>query len=143
MTEIEDNLTTRISDLIHDAQTYIESNSDWIYYFLNPIAGGNEELFKCMKTYPDEWEDYISFNIIYISGSFITIEINIDDGSEQGIAFKRYIYLPTFSETVDRNKKIYEGKLNEIKINNIKEDIEYLKKRLKEKEDELKILESK
>ena len=143
MTEVEKNLTTRISNLFSEIKTYIESNSDWIYYFLNPLAGGNKELFQFMKENPDNWEDCIWFDILSIESSSITVEINIDDGTGQGICFRRLIYLPTFSETVNKNKKIYEGKLNEIQINNIKEDIEYLKKRLKEKEDELKILESK
>ena len=143
MTEVEKNLTTRISNLFSEIKTYIESNSDWIYYFLNPLAGGNKELFQLMKENPNNWEDCIWFDILSIESSSITVEINIDDGTGQGICFRRLIYLPAFSEIVNKNKKIYEGKLNEIQINNIKEDIEYLKKRLKEKEDELIILESK
>ena len=106
MTEVEKNLTTRISNLFSEIKTYIELNSDWIYYFLNPLAGGNKELFQLMKENPNNWEDCIWFDILSIESSSITVEINIDDGTEQGIFFRRLIYLPTFSETVNKNKKI-------------------------------------
>ena len=89
----------------------------------------------------NNWKDNITFSIDGISGSCVNITINIDDGSEEGINLKRYIYLSIFEENVNRNKKIYEGKYKEIKINNLNEDINRLKEILKEKENELKTLE--
>ena len=138
---MEENLTKKIGDLFNEVEEYIASNPDWVYYFLNPLCGGNEELFECMMENPGDWEDYISFSIINMSSASLSIEINIDDGSEFGIHLKRYVYLPNFSKTVTRNKRLYEGKLISSQLSNLKEDIDRLKEILKEKEDKVKELE--
>lgn len=138
---MEENLTKKIGDLINEVETYIASNPDWVYYFLNPLCGGNEELFECMKEHPGDWEDYISFSIINMSSASLSIDIHIDDGSELGTHLKRYVYLPNFSVTVNRNKRLYEGKLISSQLSNLKEDIDRLKEILKEKEDKVKELE--
>lgn len=138
---MEENLTKKIGDLINEVEEYIASNPDWVYYFLNPLGSGNEEICKCMTEHPDDWEDYILFSVINMSSASLTIDINIDDGSELGICLKRYIYLPIFSETVNRNKKLYEGNLISSRLSNLKEDIDRLKEILKEKEDKVKELE--
>ena len=141
MIQMEENLAKKIGDLINEVEEYIASNPDWVYYFLNPLCDGNEELFDCMREHPDDWEDYISFSIINMTSVSLSVAINIDDGSELGICLKRYIYLPNFSETVTRNKKLYEGKLISSQLSNLKEDIDRLKEILKEKEDKVKELE--
>ena len=141
MIQMEENLTKKIGDLINEVEAYIASNPDWVYYFLNPLCGGNEELFECMREHPDDWEDYISFSIINMTSTSLSIDINIDDGSELGVSLKRYIYLLNFSETVNRNKKAYEGNLISSQLSNLKEDIDRLKEILKEKEDKVKELE--
>ena len=137
----EENLAKKIGDLINEVETYIASNHDWVYYFLNPLCGGNEELFECMREHPDDWEDYISFSIINITSVSLSVAINIDDGSELGVSLKRYIYLLNFSETVNRNKKAYEGNLISSQLSSLKEAIGHLKEILKEKEDKVKELE--
>ena len=141
MTQMEEKLAKKIGDLFNEVEEYIASNPDWVYYFLNPLCGGNEELFECMKENPGGWEDYISFTVTNMNSGSVSIAINIDDGSELGICLKRYIYLPNFSETVNRNKKLYEGNLISCQLSNLKEDIDRLKEILKEKEDKVKELE--
>lgn len=140
MTLKEKDLEEKMIALIEEIEDYISSNSDWVYYFLNPLAGGNKELFDCMEEHPDNWEDYISFHIVSIINFNVSIIINILDETELGTELNRHIYLPTFAETVERNKKLYDGKLNEIRIENIESDIDRLKNLLQEKEEELKTL---
>jgi len=137
MNDKEKDLATRISHLTRDITTYIDSNSDWIYYFLNPLAGGNDELFECMREHPDNWEDYIDFEIANVSGPSIHIKIHIDDYTDCGMVFPRYINLLNFEETVKRNKLLYDGKSDEIRRKNIEEDIIRLKDILNKKEEEL------
>lgn len=134
------SLLDRISNIFYDVDKYISSNPDWVYYFFNPYEG-NIELTNYIVKNANNWKDNITFSIDGISGSCVNITINIDDGSEEGINLKRYIYLSIFEENINRNKKIYEGKYKEIKINNLNEDINRLKEILKEKENELKTLE--
>ena len=141
MTTEEKDLASRINELERDVANYIDSNPNWIYYFLNPLLGGNDEIFDCIKEHPDDWKDYIDFEVSNINGSSIYIKIHIDDYTDCGIAFGRYIYLINFQETVERNKMIYDGKLNEIRRENIKADIINLKYALSKKEEELKKLE--
>lgn len=141
MTKEDIELSLSLTNLIEKVETYIKSNPIWIYYFLNPLARGNEELFECMKEHPNDWEDYIDFYItnVFINGASITI--TIDDGTELGTRLRRSINLNTFTDTVERNKKIYDGKLNEIKVKTLKEEIDTLKKTLERKEKELKAYE--
>lgn len=142
MTTEEEDLVSRINELERDIETYIDSNPDWIYYFLNPSAGGNEEIFDYIKEHPDDWKDYIDFEVSNISCSCIYIKIHIDDYTDCGITLGRYIYLINFKEAVERNKMLYDSKLDEIKRENIKADIMYLKDALLKKEEELKRLEN-
>ena len=141
MTQKEKDLVTRISGLVSDITTYIASNPNWIYYFLNPLAGGNEELFDCIKEHPDDWEDYIDFELDNALCSVIRIKIHVDDYTDYGLVFPRYINLLNFEETVERNKMLYDGKMDEIRKDGIKEDIARLKEALQKKEEELKKLE--
>lgn len=142
MTQKEKDLVTRSTELASDITTYIASNPNWIYYFLNPLAGGNEEIFDCIKEHPDDWEDYIDFDLANICGSSMQIKIHIDDYTDCGLVFPRYINLLNFEETVKMNKMLYDGKMDEIRKDGIKEDIARLKEALQKKEEELKKLES-
>lgn len=130
----------KISNLISEIDKYIKSNKDWVFYFLNPLAGtdgANKPLFDCMKEHPEDWEEYIDFSIIDINTSNIRINIHIDDNSDFGIELKRYIFIPHFEESVLRNRKIYDGHYDEIRIKNLEDDINELKSILEKKEIEL------
>ena len=143
MTSKEEELVTRSNELANDITNYIVSIPNWVYYFLNPLAGGNEELFDCIEEHPDDWEDYINFEIYNISGSHVQIKIHIDDYTDCGITLCRYIYIFNFEETVKKNKMLYDGKMDEVRRKNIEEDIMRLKDVLNKKEEELKKLEKK
>ena len=143
MTLKEKELDEKMIALFSEIEDYISSNPDWVYYFLNPLAGGNKELFDCMEEHPDNWDEYISFRIVSIATCDVAIVINILDETELGADLNRHIYLPVFSKTVERNKKLYDGKFNEIRIENIESDIVRLKNLLHEKEEELKTLKAK
>lgn len=145
---INNYFTEKIRNLISEIDTYIRSNKDWIFYFLNPLAGtdgANKPLFDCMKEHPEDWEEYIDFSITDINSNStnIRININIDDNSDFGIELKRYIFLPNFEESVSKNKKIYGGHYDEIKIKNLEDDINELKTLLKRKETELENIKNK
>lgn len=139
MNNTEENLITKIANITNEIKNYISSNKNWIFYFVNPLVTGdaNKPIYDIIHDYPTEWEDYIDFDVVNVSGSSIQINVNIDDGSELGISLKRYIFLANFEESINRNMKVYAGKINEIRIENIKEEIEHYKKMLSEKEKEL------
>lgn len=139
MTEIESNFLERATDLLREVKDYIVSNKDWVFYFLNPLVESdtNSPLKNIVEEYPDEWDAYVDFEITDFNGSSVKICINIDEGYEEPTRLNRFIYLPNFAESVERNKKLYGGKLNEIKIANLKEEIESCEIRLALKKAEL------
>lgn len=139
MTDIESNFLERATTLMTDIRNYILSNNDWVYYFLNPLCetDANKALRNIVEEFPDEWENYVDVQITDFNGSSAKICIEIDDCSECPIRLNRFIYLPHFFESVERNKKLNEGKINELKIANLKEEIESYKTRLELKEKEL------
>ena len=138
----ERDLITRSNGLISDITNYIYSIHDWIFYFLNPLAGGNDGLFDCIKEHLDDWECYVDFEICNISGSNVQIKIHIDDYTDCGITLIRFINLFNFEETVKRNKMLYDGETCELRKKSIKEDITRLKEALQKKEEELNKLNS-
>jgi hypothetical protein len=143
MNNTELALVNNVSEIINSVEEYISSNEDWVFYFLNPIieSGTNKPLEDCVKEHPNDWNDYVTFTVINLSNSFVQISINIDDNSDDGIELKRYIHILTFEDTVSRNKKLFDGKFKELKMENIKESIMRIKQLLSEKEKELSELE--
>ena len=137
MTEIESNFLERATGLLREVKDYIVSNKDWVFYFLNPLTEMSTPLKNIVEEYPDEWDAYVDFEITDFNGSSVKICINIDEGYEEPTRLNRFIYLPNFAESVERNKKLYGGKLNEIKIANLKEEIESCENRLAIKKAEL------
>lgn len=135
-----DKLLDKIKDVYNDIEEYIISNKEWIYYFINPSLDSNKELLNFVKEHPDNWGDYIELTIVDVTSNSVRVNLIVED---YDIKLIRYISLPTFDIGVERNKKIYDGKLNEIRIKNLKDEIERLnvllenrKKLLKELEEE-------
>lgn len=142
MNTTEELILERSSELMKDIRNYILSNENLIYYFLNPLSSSdaNKAIEDIIKEYPFNWEDYIDADIIDFNGSSVKISIKIDEGDEMPISLTRFIYIPHFSETIERNKKLMDGKINDIKITSLKEEIESYKNILSEKEAELEKL---
>ena len=92
---------------------------------------------QTMEEYPEDWEDMIDLFVHNFNGSSAEVSINIDNGTETPDTLKRFIYLATFDDNVDRNVKLYGGKINELRIANLREQISNYKKYIAEAEAEL------
>ena len=139
MNKTEENLYDNLLSAMDKIKKYILSNDDWIFYFVSDIScnNDNKQLFDIVSEYPEDWESYISLDFVSFSGPSIQVNITID--YENNISkLTRHIYLLNFEDTVNRNKKLYEGKLNEIMIQNLEEEISYYKNMITKKENELK-----
>ena len=140
MNKTEENLyCNNLLPAMDEIKKYILSNDDWIFYFVSNIScnNDNKQLFDIVSEYPEDWESYISLDFVSFSGPSIQVNITID--YENNISkLTRHIYLLNFEDTVNRNKKLYEGKLNEIMIQNLEEEISYYKNMITKKENELK-----
>lgn len=142
MNKIEKSIIERSSKLMEDISRYILSNENWIYYFLNPLvqSESNKPIEDIINRFPLNWLDYIDIQIIEFNASTVKVIIEIDDDYETPIRLTRFINIEHFSEMIERNKKLINNKINDIKITKLKEDIEFCKSILGKKETELENL---
>lgn len=142
MNKIEKSIVERSYKLMEDIRNYILSNENWIYYFLNPLvqSESNKSIEDIINRFPSNWIDYIDIQIIYFNASTVKVIIEIDDDYETPIRLTRFINIEHFSEIIERNKKLINNKINDIKITKLKEDIEFFKSILGEKQTELENL---
>lgn len=142
MNKIEKSIIERSSKLMEDISRYILSNENWIYYFLNPLvqSESNKPIEDIIKRFQSNWLDYIDIEIIEFNASTVKVIIEIDDDYETPIRLTRFIDIEHFSEIIERNKKLINNKINDIKITKLKEDIEFYKSILGKKQTELKNL---
>lgn len=142
MNKIEKSIVERSYKLMEDIRNYILSNENWIYYFLNPLvqSESNKSIEDIINRFPSNWIDYIDIQIIYFNASTVKVIIEIDDDYETPIRLTRFINIEHFSEIIERNKKLINDKINDIKITKLKEDIEFFKSILGEKQTELENL---
>lgn len=142
MNKIEKSIIERSSKLMEDISRYILSNENWIYYFLNPLvqSESNKPIEDIIKRFPSNWLDYIDIQIIEFNASTVKVIIEIDDDYETPIRLTRFIDIEHFSEIIERNKKLINNKINDIKITKLKEDIEFYKSILGKKQTELENL---
>ena len=142
MNKIEKSIVERSYKLMEDIRNYILSNENWIYYFLNPLvqSESNKSIEDIINRFPSNWIDYIDIQVIYFNASTVKVIIEIDDDYETPIRLTRFINIEHFSEIIERNKKLINDKINDIKITKLKEDIEFFKSILGEKQTELENL---
>ena len=142
MNKIEKSIIERSSKLMEDISRYILSNENWIYYFLNPLvqSESNKPIEDIINRFPLNWLDYIDIQIIEFNASTVKVIIEIDDDYETPIRLTRFIDIEHFSEIIERNKKLINNKINDIKITKSKEDIEFYKSILGKKQTELENL---
>ena len=142
MNKIEKSIIERSSKLMEDISRYILSNENWIYYFLNPLvqSESNKPIEDIIERFPSNWLDYIDIQIIEFNASTVKVIIEIDDDYETPIRLTRFIDIEHFSEIIERNKKLINNKINDIKITKLKEDIEFYKSILGKKQTELENL---
>lgn len=142
MNKIEKSIIERSLKLMEDIREYILSNENWIYYFLNPLveSESNKSIEDIINRFPSNWIDYIDIQIVEFNASTVKVIIEIDDDYETPIRLTRFINIEHFSDIIERNKKLINNKINGIKITKLKEDIEFYKNILGEKEAELENL---
>lgn len=142
MNKIEKSIIERSLKLMEDIRNYILSNENWIYYFLNPLvqSESNKSIEDIINRFPSNWIDYIDIQIINFNASTVKVIIEIDDDYETPIRLTRFINIEHFSEIIERNKKLINNKINNIKITKLNEDIEFFKSILGEKQTELENL---
>lgn len=139
MAKIEKELIDMAIALHHKVKDFIKSKEDWVFYFLDPRYEdrGNVALYKAVEENPNDWSSDISFEVASIGTSTVTVIITIDDGCSEPMTLQRSIYIPTFGEQIERNKKLYGATLRDLKKKELESDIVRAKERLHNLEKEL------
>ena len=142
MNKTEKSIIERSLKLMEDIRNYILSNENWIYYFLNPNVESEENKYieDIINRFPSNWLDYIDIEVVNFNRATVKVIIEIDDDYETPIRLNKFIDIEHFSDIIERNKKLINDKINGIKITKLKEDIEFYKNILGEKEAELEKL---
>lgn len=142
MNKIEESIIERSLKLMEDIHKYILSNEDWIYYFLNPNVESEENKYieDIINRFPSNWLDYIDIEVVNFNRATVKVIIEIDDEYQMPLRLNKFIDIEHFSDIIERNKKLINDKINGIKITKLKEDIEFYKNILGEKEAELEKL---
>ena len=142
MNKTEKSIIERSLVLMEDIHKYILSNEDWIYYFLNPNVESEENKYieDIINRFPSNWLDYIDIEVVNFNRATVKVIIEIDDGYQMPLRLNKFIDIEHFSDIIERNKKLINDKINGIKITKLKEDIEFYKNILGEKEAELENL---
>lgn len=135
---MEDELTDRSYKLIRNIEEYILSNEDWPYYYLSTDMNVNTALLELIKDHPRDYEDYINFKVNSVHRGSVSVIITLDD--DNNTTMNRWLNLATFEEAVERNKKLVEGRVKELQIEELKAEIKYHQEEMAKKEKYLKEL---
>lgn len=127
MTKTEKELSDKISVIFGEVESYIKSNPDWVYYFIDPIDGVDNEINDCVREHPDDWNEYIDFSIVNVTASHAVLSITTDED----VPIRKTVHLLTFSERTEQNKMLYEKRSDETEILNLENNIERLAELLK------------
>lgn len=144
MTMRHQELANAISKLMSDVEEYITSNKEWIYYFTNPLCkdnSANKTLYDLLESHPFDWEDYLELSVVSLSGASVGVNISFDDEGMPPLT--RYIILPLFERTIQRNKSVSSAYLKTEKIQHLQEEIDNLKTLIAIKEDSIRQLKAK
>lgn len=139
MTKMEKELSDKISVIFGEVESYIKSNPDWVYYFIDPIDGIDNEINDCVMEHPDDWNEYIDFSIVNVTASHVVLSITTDED----VPIRRTVHLLTFNERAERNKMLYEKRSDETEISNLENNIERLAELLKKNNRRLEELKKK
>lgn len=130
----ERDLIIKTERLAKEISCYIMSNPDWIYYFVRPKSILENEVRKLIRKNPKDWKDYFGITIKEINPKYITVSLDIE-GLRQ---VECNLYLSNFELTIETNKKLVESTLNgEEMLNQIKADISFYERKLKESKNAL------
>ena len=135
------SLVSRIRDLADDIKKFIESE-EWIFYFANSDSPRCTEALTLLIEHPTDWRNYTSFAVTCICDSTVLVTVTIKDcKSEIGTCFDGTIFLASFKETVECNRKGFKG-LSYVKQRAVElaGEILQLKAELNSKNEELKRL---
>lgn len=128
-------LIDRYCSLKHDIREYIVNTPHCIMYWIR-----NEEVQRFIEGYPDNYEDMFDIDVLSVSLS-PSIRITFHNHPDEVTDIVRFCVLPTFRDSTNANWLKWDGKIKEMRIEELHEDLEYFKRKVTEIEELLKMKE--
>ena len=125
-----------IDKLEKEVYDYIVNTDHWLLYWIT-----NKEVQDFIKGNPDDFEDKVSLSISGIHGSSIYCKIMFEDHPKDVEYIQRYCVLSGFRDSVEKNWSQYSNNIKEYQTKELKKNLEYYKRKLKETEESLRELE--
>lgn len=125
-------LIDRYCSLSHDIREYIVNTPHCIMYWI-----GNEEVQRFVEEYPDNYEDMFDIQVLSVSQS-PSVRITFHDHPDGVTNIVRFCNLPTFRDSANASWLKCNGKIKEMRIKELREELEYFKRKVTETEELLK-----
>ncbi len=122
----------RYNSLKHDISEYIVNTPHCIMYWIK-----NEEIQRFIEEYPDDYEDMFDIDILSVSPS-PSIRITFHEHPDNVTNIERFCNLLIFRDSVNESWLKWNGRIKEIRIENLNSDLEFYKQRVIETEELLR-----
>lgn len=123
----------RYNSLKHDIREYIVNTPHCIMYWIR-----NEEVQRFIEEYSDDYEDMFDIDVLSVSLS-PSIRITFDEHPDEVTNIVRFCDLLTFRDSVNESYLKWNGKIKEIRIENLNNDLKFYKRKVAETEELLKM----
>lgn len=125
-------LIERCDSLRHDIREYIVNTPHCIMYWI-----ANKEVQRLIEEYPNDYEDMFDIQVrtVSVSPSVRIIFYDHPDGIPD---IERFYDLSTFRDSVNANWLMWNGRIKELRIEELRKDLEYFKRKVTETEELLK-----
>ena len=125
-------LIERCDSLINDIREYIVHTPHCIIYWI-----GNEEVQRFVETYPDDYEDMFDIQVLSVSES-PSVRIDFHEHPDGVTSIVSYCVLPTFRVSTNATWLAWNEEVKELRIKNLREELEHFKRKVTETEELLK-----
>ena len=127
--EIIDN----IFSLKNEVYDYVTNIEHWLFYWID-----NKEVQNFIKEYPEDFEDRVHLSVSSLNVC-PTFKISFDDHPDNILEIERFAVLNKFREIAETKWIMWNGRVNELQIEEKKRELLYYKEKLAEIEKELEI----
>jgi hypothetical protein len=125
-------LIERYDSLSHDIREYIVNTPHCIMYWIS-----NKEVQRFIEEYPNDYEDMFDIQVHTVSTS-PPVEITFYDHPDGVTSIERFCNLSTFRDSVNASWLKWNGRIKELRIEELRKDLEYFKRKVIETEKLLK-----
>ena len=128
------DIIENIAEARQDVLQYITDTEHWLFYWIN-----NKEVQQFIEEYPDDYEDKVSLEIDNLSGS-CSCKIIFEDHPHEIEAITRFCVLSTFRDSTKAKWMQWNGRVKEMKLEQLNKELESYKDMVTKTEDKIKEL---